>query len=204
MSNTNIITSSQTSSKTTLRSFKKKELISKEEAYNQLLENQRKKYANFDFNDFANPNDRIMRSVLERVQNISGRKIFRDFNRHEKFADFLGTLRLMAQSKTKWQELSQEFGINQDAFSSYYKIMGNLPWYNRKSGEIVQTLYPNWDAVEGYVMYMASCLGIVLDYNEFNKIFNEDNFQSWVDEAESDIAEISGVDMFRMDEDAHF
>lgn len=179
-------------------------LMSEETAYQQMLDKQREKFSNFDFKSFTNPGDRIMRTVLQRVEEISGRKIFRDYNRHGKYADFLGILRLMAQSKTKWVEFTAEWDINPDAFSAYYKIMGNLPWYNRKTGEIVKTLYPNWDAVEGYVMYMASKLGIVLDYVDFSKFFNEDDFQSWVEEAEQEIEEISGVNVFKEEEEDEF
>lgn len=180
-----------------------KSLMTESDAYKQILARQREKYGTFDFSKITNTKDRVMNTIIKRVQEISGRRVFRDFNRHRDYADFLGVLRLMAQSKTKWDAFEAEWGIDPNAFSSYYRIMGNLPWYNRNISEIVPALEPDWQHLEGYVMYMASKLGIVLDYLKFSQVFNEPAWEEWVEEAKQEIQEISDAQLFK-EEEAEF
>ena len=178
---------------TTLHSFAKKALISKNDAYVQELDAQKKRYGEFDFSEFSSPRDRAIQLALRSVEEITERKIFRDFNRHKDFAEFLGILRAMAQSKTKWTELSEKFQVPVEAFASYYKIMGNLPWYNTKTHTMIGALSPNWEHVENYVMYMASRLNITLDYNKFSRIFNEETWEEWVEETQQEVESLYEV-----------
>lgn len=176
----------RTSSKSTSKSTSSSNLTPKDE-YIKAIENQKKLYNDFNFEEFTDFSRYNLDRGINTFTKITGRKLFKDFKNYQEYAELFTLMKGMAQSKNYWDEFERIFKFHPATFSSYYKIMGNLPWYNNYTKKVINTLNPNWERVYKYIGYFATTLGVVIDENRIRELFNPSTWNKMVEETMEDI-----------------